>query len=128
MQQPQSMLQWFISAMGPKYMILLPLAAVIGLVVVVVLLVRGRGGAAGAAAVLAVFMPFLVGLLGTVEGLISAYSVIASSAVAPKPSLIAEGISTSLVTAYVGLILTAPIYLLAVVGLLVRSLLEPKGK
>lgn len=43
MERPQSMIQWFVSAMGPKYMILLPLAAIIALVVTVVLIVRGRG-------------------------------------------------------------------------------------
>lgn len=124
----QSFLHWFVSALGPKYLVLLPLAALIAFAVILVLVVRGRGWAAGAAAVLAVFMPLLVGLLGTIEGLILSYMVIASSDVTPKPSLIAEGISTSLVTAYAGLILTAPGFLLAVVGLFVRSLLEPKGK
>ncbi len=50
----------------------------------------------------------MVGLLGTVQGMIAAFSVIASSASAPKPSLLAEGISTALFTTLVGLVIAIP--------------------
>jgi MotA/TolQ/ExbB proton channel family protein len=123
-----SFVQWFFMALGTRYTIMLPLAALIAFVVIIVVLARGRGWAAGAAAVLAPLMPLLVGLLGTIDGLIMSYMVIASSDAAPKPSEVAEGVSTSLVAALVGLTLTAPIYLVAVFGLLIRSLMAEKGK
>lgn len=50
----------------------------------------------------------MVGLLGTVQGMISSFDVIANSATAPKPSELAAGISTALVTTLVGLLLAIP--------------------
>lgn len=45
----------------------------------------------------------LLGLLGTVEGIIASFRVIATSDTQPKPSLLAEGISTSLFNTFEGL-------------------------
>ncbi len=45
----------------------------------------------------------LLGLLGTVEGIIAAFRVIATSETQPKPSLLANGISTSLFNTFEGL-------------------------
>jgi len=50
----------------------------------------------------------MVGLLGTVNGMVSAFRVIASSQTQPKPSALAEGISTALITTLVGLSLAIP--------------------
>lgn len=50
----------------------------------------------------------MVGLLGTVHGMIVAFIVIASSQQSPKPSELAGGISTALVTTAVGLLLAIP--------------------
>jgi biopolymer transport protein ExbB len=50
----------------------------------------------------------MVGLLGTVHGMIMSFDVIATSVTAPKPSQLAQGISTALVTTLVGLILAIP--------------------
>jgi hypothetical protein len=40
----------------------------------------------------------MVGLLGTVDGMIISFSVIANSATQPKPSELAQGIATALVS------------------------------
>jgi len=45
----------------------------------------------------------LLGLLGTVQGIIESFQVIANSDVQPKPSLLAAGISTSLFNTFEGL-------------------------
>ena len=45
----------------------------------------------------------LLGLLGTVEGIIASFRVIATSETQPKPSLLAAGISTSLFNTFEGL-------------------------
>ena len=50
----------------------------------------------------------MVGLLGTVQGMIRSFSVIANSPTTPKPSELADGISTALFTTLVGLFIAIP--------------------
>jgi biopolymer transport protein ExbB len=50
----------------------------------------------------------MVGLLGTVDGMVQSFMVIAASDTQPKPSKLAEGISMALITTLVGLILAIP--------------------
>ncbi|MBX3414164.1 MAG: MotA/TolQ/ExbB proton channel family protein [Pirellulales bacterium] len=50
----------------------------------------------------------MVGLLGTVDGMIASFAVIAGSTTQPKPSELAEGIATALFTTLVGLYLAIP--------------------
>lgn len=50
----------------------------------------------------------MVGLLGTVDGMVASFMVIANSTSAPKPSELAAGISTALITTLVGLVLAIP--------------------
>jgi biopolymer transport protein ExbB len=58
----------------------------------------------------------MIGLLGTVQGMIMSFNVIATSTTAPKPSQLAEGIATALFTTLVGLIIAIPA--IAVYGIL----------
>ncbi|MEN6405635.1 MAG: MotA/TolQ/ExbB proton channel family protein [Thermoguttaceae bacterium] len=50
----------------------------------------------------------MFGLLGTVDGMVQAFDVIAHSNVTPKPSALAQGIGTALVTTVVGLWIAIP--------------------
>lgn len=50
----------------------------------------------------------MIGLLGTVDGMVMAFDVIAHSNVTPKPSELAQGIGTALVTTVVGLWIAIP--------------------
>ncbi len=50
----------------------------------------------------------MVGLFGTVQGMISSFRTIAESTGTPKPSQLAEGISTALFTTLVGLGIAIP--------------------
>ena len=50
----------------------------------------------------------MMGLLGTVTGMITAFNQIASSPTAPKPSELADGISQALVTTMQGLFVALP--------------------
>jgi biopolymer transport protein ExbB len=50
----------------------------------------------------------MVGLLGTVDGMVQSFMVIAASDTQPKPSRLAEGISMALITTLVGLVLAIP--------------------
>ena len=50
----------------------------------------------------------MVGLLGTVQGMIASFSVIADATTAPKPSELAQGIATALFTTLIGLMIAIP--------------------
>jgi len=50
----------------------------------------------------------MVGLFGTVHGMIKSFSVIANSPTAPKPADLAKGISTALFTTMIGLAIAIP--------------------
>ena len=50
----------------------------------------------------------MVGLLGTVDGMVQSFQEIARSETAPKPSALAQGISMALITTLVGLVLAIP--------------------
>lgn len=50
----------------------------------------------------------MLGLLGTVAGMVGSFQVIAQSATAPKPSELATGISQALVTTLIGIMLAIP--------------------
>ncbi|MCA9248675.1 MAG: MotA/TolQ/ExbB proton channel family protein [Planctomycetales bacterium] len=50
----------------------------------------------------------MVGLFGTVHGMIASFQVIASATTAPKPAELAAGISTALFTTLVGLFIAIP--------------------
>ncbi|MEZ6064801.1 MAG: MotA/TolQ/ExbB proton channel family protein [Planctomycetaceae bacterium] len=50
----------------------------------------------------------MLGLTGTVQGMIASFSKIAGAETAPKPKELAEGISTALVTTLAGLIVAIP--------------------
>lgn len=50
----------------------------------------------------------MIGLLGTVWGMVAAFQVIARSTTQPKPAELADGISTALVTTLEGLIVALP--------------------
>lgn len=50
----------------------------------------------------------MVGLLGTVDGMVASFMVIAGSTQQPKPYELAAGISTALITTLVGLVIAIP--------------------
>ncbi|MFM7845969.1 MAG: MotA/TolQ/ExbB proton channel family protein [Planctomycetota bacterium] len=50
----------------------------------------------------------MVGLLGTVDGMVASFSVIAASTSTPKPAELAQGICMALVTTLVGLVIAIP--------------------
>ncbi len=50
----------------------------------------------------------MIGLFGTVHGMINSFQVIATSPTAPKPAELAQGISTALFTTLIGLFIAIP--------------------
>ena len=110
----------------------LPLAGLVCFLLVLLLVLRGKGPMAAASLILIVHVPLLIGLFAAIQGAIASYTVIAMSAVTPKPSEVADGISTALVGPLVGMMLMVPGYATAALGSLIRSLVftgeEPKLK
>ncbi len=118
----QNMLIWFVGALGWKYALFLPGSALLSFVLTAVLVIAGKGKTTGAAIAFVVALPFLIGLLGMFDGLISSFMVIAQSSSSPKPSEIAEGVATSIIAPMVAITLMFPSFILATVGLTIRSL------
>src|SRR5688572_7241965 len=123
----QSYLMFLINALGWRYTFLLPLAALVSVILVLVLITRGKGSSLPAALILIVPLPFLVGIMGVIDGMLASFQVIAASDTSPKPSEWAMGIAMSLMTAWVGILLSIPGFLLAVGGTFIRSLTEGGG-
>lgn len=119
---PQSFVSWIISALGLGYLVLIPSAAIIAFVIALIVVIRGRGPMAAAALVLVTPAPFLIGLIGALEGVISSYSIIATSAATPRPSELAQGISMALVAPLTGLLLMTPALVVAAFGAFYRSI------
>lgn len=109
----QSFVSFLWSALGPSYALALFGSGALLLVgsLVVALLCRPPAIVAFLAFVP---IPFLIGLFGVFEGAIASSRVIAGSCFGPKPSEVAEGISTSLATGFVGTgIVIPPLFILA---------------
>src|SRR3954470_2466134 len=72
----QSFLVWFVSSLGWRYAILLPVSALFSFVLTAVLVLAGKGKTTGAAVGFVVAIPLLVGLVGLFDGLMSSFTVI----------------------------------------------------
>ena len=116
----QSFLMWVFHSLG-FFSVLLMLALMFSFAITLLLVWRVRGGWAIAGLMFVVPIPLWVGILGTILGYIQAYRVIAMSASAPDPAMLAHGLSTAMVSSYVGAVLVIPNFLLAVIGSVVRS-------
>lgn len=118
---PQSHLNWAYEALGLTYTVAMLLAGLVCFGVVLFLVRRGRGPMAAAALVLVVPVPLWIGLLAMAHGLCSSYWVLARSATAPHLSALYDSYSTALVAPIVGLLVTLPAFMCAVIGATVRA-------
>lgn len=118
----ESLLLWLYNSLGLMYSVVLPLSGLVSFLLALLLVIRGRGPFLGVALFLIVHVPMLIGVYAAVQGVISMYSLISMSAGTPKPSEIAAGISTALVSITVGMFLMIPGYAVAAIGSLVRAL------
>ena len=116
-EESENFVMWLISALGWKYVLLLPASALLSFVLTALLVIAGKGRTTGAALVFIVAIPFLIGLFGMFDGLMASFMVIARSTAAPKPSEYALGMSMSITTPLIGMLLMVPSYLLATAGL-----------
>ncbi len=127
--QRQSYLAWMFQSLGFFYSVVLPGSALLVFLGAVILVAACRRPGVIASYLVFLPLPIMIGALGTVQGMIASYSVIAHSTMAPKPSEMAQGYSTALFTLLVGILLTFPSYFVLAVGLFARTLAwRPRGE
>ncbi len=119
-----SLLTWMVNSLGTTYLVLLPAAALLSIVLALAVVIRGRGPMAAAMLILVVPIPLMIGCYAALHGVINAFQILAVSGTAPKPSDIATVVAVSLLPPFVGLLLMTPAYTVATIGTFVRSLTE----
>ena len=119
--QHKSRIMWMLETLG-IFGLLMVVAGVVAFALSLLIVTRGRGALAGAALVFIVPMPLMVALFAVFRSAISMFSVVAMSDVQLKASEVAGGIAECLFTPIVGLVVTIPAYMVAMIGLIVRSL------
>ena len=125
--RPRTYLEWILSALGP-YGLLLPLVGLVAFALALFIVIRGRGPMAGAALVFIVPMPLALGLFAAAQAAINSFSVVALGDIQLKSSDVAQTISECLVLPEIGMLLTVPAYLVALIGLVVRSLRDDAAR
>ncbi|MCH5374186.1 MAG: MotA/TolQ/ExbB proton channel family protein [Planctomycetes bacterium] len=118
----RSYLSWMFSSLGPIYGLLIPLAGITVFLGACLVVAMSRRPAVIAAYLVFLPLPLLIGVFGSIQGLIASYAVIAASTTSPKPADVAAGVSTALFTVLIGLLVSFPSYFVLAVGLLMRTL------
>ncbi|HXT57253.1 MAG TPA: hypothetical protein VN699_01410 [Pirellulales bacterium] len=122
--QNESYLLWLFHALGFRYSVLLSAAGLLSFVLTLIVVRRGKGPLAGAALLFIVPLPFFIGSYSVLDAVTAVCGVLAASTTAPTSSELARGIGMSLASLWVGMLLAAPGYLVAMLGLFQRSLAE----
>ena len=74
-------------------------------------------------------LPLMIGVLGSLQGALASFMVIANAGATPRPSEIAAGIAMALCSSLVGLLVTFPSYFVLAGGLFLRTIQDrPTGK
>jgi hypothetical protein len=116
----QSLLSFFWMALGPFYTLALLGSGLLLFVGAVLVVLLGRPPVIAAYLAL-VPIPFLIGLYGVFDGMIASFRILATSSEAPRPSEVAVGISTSLVTGLLGTGAIIPSLFVLGLGLLIKT-------
>ncbi len=121
----QSLLEYYYWALGLKYAIALPLAAAFSFVMTAIVVLRGRGAPAIAAILLLAPLPVYLGMMAAADGFVASGRVIALGPVAPNPAELVHGFCMAMAPISVGMFLAIPGFLVASMGMLIRSLVTP---
>jgi hypothetical protein len=120
--EPQSFISWMFEQLGPYYGIGLPLLGLL-LLAAGVHAVLTSGGPGRVAAYLALVpLPLLVGLIGMLQGLGSAATTVAESAVQPVPKELAGDIALAIFAPLLSLYAALPGYCVLAIGFLLRNM------
>lgn len=124
--QASSMASQLLNGVGLFGLALLLLSGLAALAIVCLMAWRGRGPMAVCTVLLAAHTPLLFSVLLALSGIWNSYRIIATSGTTPRPSELAFGISTALLAPRLALLLTLPIYAVAILGCMVRALTAPR--
>lgn len=111
-----SLLEYYYTACGFKYAVLLPFLGLASLGLSIFALIRCRGPMLAAVLPGFALIPIVVGTLGTFDGLLSSWMIILQSPTTASPAEIAMGKSMSLVTFVAGIVFALPGYLTGMIG------------
>lgn len=117
----QSLLVWLFRALGIRYSFLIPFYALLAFVLAALAIWKFKTPYLTAVLLAVVPLPFYCGAIGSIDGLVASLQVISLSGATPKMSEVADGAAMSLVSAQVGLVLSLPLYVIAVLALCLRS-------
>ena len=121
----QSYLAWSYQALGMRYAVLIPLTGFLLFFGALVLVSMCKRPAPIKTYLLFfVPLPILLGVFGTLEGLILSFQVISMSSASPHAQEVFSALATSLFSTLVGMLVAAPAYFVTAIGLFVRSLLD----
>jgi hypothetical protein len=120
--QQHSPLVWLFKALGFRYVVFLPFITLLALVLAIIAIRRFKTPVLTALLLAVVPLPLFYGAMATIDGMLASMQVVMLSSATVKPSELAEGGSLSLVSLQVGLVLSLPVYLLAVTALAYRAL------
>lgn len=123
-----SHLAWAFKSLGLCYGTMIPLTGLLLFVGAVAVVALARRPAVIAAYLVFLPLPLLIGVFGTIQGLIASFSVLAHSGSAAKPAELAEGYSTALFTALFGVLVTFPSFLVLAAGLFLRTLFAGQNR
>lgn len=125
----QSYLAWMFMALGPLYGLVLPLSGFALFVGACLVVGLNRRPAVIASFLVFLPVPLLIGIFGSVHGMIASLSVVAASASEPEMGRwMAEGWATALFSTLVGFLVSAPAYAVLSLGLFLRTLAaKPAG-
>lgn len=121
MNEPQSFATWAITSLGPLYVVLIPLSALVSFLVILFLVYRGRGVMAATSILLLVHVPLMIGVFAALEGLANMYRVMAISGTTINAADIASGYSSLLFAPMVSMLLMIPSYTAALIGTFFRA-------
>jgi len=121
-----SFFEWAFQSLGFFYGVLIPLTGLLVFLGACLVVMLSRRPAVIAAYLVFLPLPMLIGVYGSVEGLIACFSMSAMPRGTPLPAEVGIGISTALFSTVAGMAVSFPSYFVLAFGLFFRTLFSPK--
>lgn len=118
----QSPLIWLFRSLGIRYSVFLPFVALLALALAIIAIGRFKTPVLTALLLAIVPLPLFYGFMAMIDGMLMSMQVISTSDADVRPSEFADGGAMSVVSLQVGLVLSLPVYVLAIVALAYRAL------
>lgn len=119
---PQSVLEFMFESLGLFYGTVIPLAGFVVFVGAVLVVCISKRPSVVAAYLVFLPLPFLIGVFGSIHGLITSFVVISQYDSAPRANDITIAVSTSLFSSLAGLAVTFPSLFILAFGLFIRTI------